>query len=165
MDLTHVEPTALAEIMASDSRDEHWTEADLATILEHQFKAPVVGDLSFIRGISDRTVEAAVAGAEPAITSFGDLLASEAPPLILLELTKEYGKYLSRERAGVLPPEIGTALYYAAIGKGILSGHRISSLSDEQLASGLRWHLELPWLIAPLRSLFLAALERLARPA
>jgi hypothetical protein len=84
------------------------------------------------------------AGAEDG--SFAAVIFCSRPRRDLLLCVKQYAKTLGPGPA-LLPKEIAMVLYLGAIAAARLRlGERISTLSDESLASGIKWALEQEWL-------------------
>ena len=129
-----------------------WRAQDLPAILRHQLDAPLE-DLEV--GNEDAPTAAATpsaaggAGSEPA--TFGELLLHPRPPQELLELVKEWAKAAKSPPDGdgrefVVPPEVATVLYFAAIAAALARlGTRITSLDDTAVAKGVKWALDQPW--------------------
>lgn len=151
-----LDPRNIARMMqiAADGGGPLWEHAELAAILQHQLTCPVRFDLESLG------TEIAAQAAELAesrglvLKSIGDLLAHPAPTLELLRLLKAYARTCRSHPDSLLPPEVATALYYAAIVAARLRcGERISDLDDGTIRHGLEWLLEQPWLEESLRSL------------
>jgi hypothetical protein len=147
-------PKSLARLL--EPEDEHrgrWGARDLADVLRHQMQAPLL----FGAGGGGSDVEADDAAGEflGPLRNFGDLFSHPRPPLSVLRLTKEFGKADDWGDGGVMPTEVGTVLYYAAIVVALLRhGERISRLTDAQLLQGINWALRQPWLDESTRKLF-----------
>jgi hypothetical protein len=135
--------------------------ADRAVILRHQLAAPLGEELSSpICGAAGRADP--LVNLDPSLKTFADLLHHESPPLDLLKRTKEFAKSC-RADPDLLPPEVATLLYYAAIVVARLRhDQRITELDDEKLRKGVEWAIEQAWLDQPTRTLFREGLERLS---
>jgi hypothetical protein len=125
---------------------------ELGQVLLHQLSAPLLFDLSSVD--ASETVLSVTKDKSDQPASFEELFRHPHPPRELLLLVKEFAKTSDQCENSPLPPEIATVLYYAAILSARLRlGERISTLSDESLANGLRWALAQDWL-GPIRDLF-----------
>jgi hypothetical protein len=92
-----------------------------------------------------------------------DLFRHADPGVELLALVKDYAKALRADPEGVLPPEVASVVYYAAIAAALARyGERISDLDDHQLRAGLGWVVARPWVVDELRTLAQAAAEKLS---
>jgi hypothetical protein len=126
--------------------------ADLAVILRHQLAAPLAEELaSPVCGAASREEPLNLDGS---IKTFADLLHAADPPLDLLRRTKELAKSC-RANPEMLPPEVATLFYYAAILVARQRhGQRITQLDDNNLRSGVEWSLQQPWVDQRTKSLF-----------
>ena len=140
-----------------------WRSDELSAVLRHQLAAPLVMDLSTLRGVTAEHVKhlAAGGGADPSIHTFHDLLRHPDPPVELLELTKRFAKLARRTQASIaVPAEVAGVLYFASILVAqTRCGVRISNLSDEQLSEGVQWVLAQVWIDPPTRALFAREVE------
>jgi hypothetical protein len=90
------------------------------------------------------------------LKSFADLFVHPHPPPELLTLVKDFAKAQRVSPAGMLPPEVASVLYYAAIGAARLRlGQRISSLPDAELSEGCSWALDQSWVDARMKEIFI----------
>lgn len=150
----------LADLIALDPEaPEPWSEEDLAAMWRHQLAAPLSSDL------------ARIPAAEPAIRNwsiatgiheptFEDLLHHDSPPLELLKAVQRFGKSVGEWQRS-FPGEIAGALYYAAIAVALVNhGARISMLTSEALADGLKWAASLGWMDRHTRDVTRVALRR-----
>lgn len=142
--------------------DRTWAPEESRAIFEHLLQSPVQFDLAGL----DPTLRGKLAQLSEAegitLKSFHDLLAHEHPPLELLALTKEWAKANRESPESGLPPEVAGVLYYACIAAALARlGRRITSLSDDQLRTGLRWASAQSWLGSDLAELFSQAQAKL----
>jgi hypothetical protein len=134
-------------ISATEGPQGDWQHEELGSILRHQMQSRVEFELS----------EAGVmpeAGLEElrGVHSFDDLFHSSAPPLRLLQMTKEFAKAHLSHPDTTLVKEVASVLYYASIALA-LTRHRtrITQLGDTELSQGLEWCLGQPWMEPELR--------------
>jgi hypothetical protein len=159
----HGEPSRLAALLGRAGEGPEWGSDDLASILAHQLRAPLLFDLH--RLASARGGGAAGTPPDPwadaaarQIHSFGDLLDHPTPPRELLLMTKAFAKPADEGGAPALPPEVASVLYFAAIAAALLRlGERITTLDDRAIANGLAWTLSRSWVGPELRTLLGAA--------
>ena len=147
----------LSRLLGLQEADEQgWSENELADILRHQLRAPLLFDLG---KLAPATQDAVWRGAGAGkIESFGDLLHHPSPPLELLSLVKEFGKSAALPQS-VLPREIGTLLYYLSIAAALLKHRRwITRMDTAALYAGLQWGIDQPWADSRSRQLLSEAL-------
>jgi hypothetical protein len=155
---------SLADLMAAGTGTDAarlWRPEELAAIFRHQMGAPVLVDLGgFDPGTAVKlTVLSEAQGL--LLKSFSDLFRHPAPPLELLEVTKEFAKANMDHPESSLPREIAAALYYASIASALVRlDARISQLKDADLRRGLTWAAEQPWISEEARELFHQALAK-----
>jgi len=130
--------TRLASLMrVEDIGDAASLADDLGEILKHQLDADLAVDL-------------------PAIgtrRSLRDVMTDQQPPLDVVLAVKELGKALRTSKEHLLPREVGTVIYLAAVSVARARlGKRISSISDAALHRRLGWALAQPWIDAAVRS-------------
>jgi hypothetical protein len=156
-DLRNSSNESLARILDDDSAtafDDH----DIAPMLAHQLSAPIQFDVELLSGELSRKLidyRAAAAG-KPMPARFADLLFAPHPPIELLDLVKQFAK-ANRSHGDGPMQKIAGVLYYASILAARLrchGGQRISQLSDAELATGVGWALDQPWIDARTRGLF-----------
>lgn len=148
-DFSHVDPVSLADLMDCRSdRQEMWSAAELAAILEHQLAADVQFDLERFDeavGVDLPKMLCSVDG--PPIQSFRDLFEHPQPPIELLDLTRRFAKACRSRGDSPLPAEIATVLYLGSIAAAMTKHeHRLTSLCDEALCSGFDWALDQDWM-------------------
>ena len=143
-----------------------WRDDELGAILRHQLSAPLQVDLiNLERGLAVKVRNLAESQGLT-LKSFGDLLAHPHPPVELLKITKDFAKACRLSPHGPLPREIASVLYFASIAAALVRcRRRITSLTNEALADGLRWVLARPWLDAPIRTLVEESLQLLKTQA
>jgi hypothetical protein len=153
-DLDQRKPSELAQALSIDpSTPEILSSDELGAVLRHLLETPVSIDLA--------------AAGEPAAdvgdsVTFGQLLASDRPSPGLLQRAQRFAKACKSNPQGPLPPEVATVLYFAAIVKAQhVLGQRTSSLSDSDLAAGVRWVLERAWVPTSVRELLDAGMQQL----
>jgi hypothetical protein len=92
------------------------------------------------------------------LKSFADLFHHPAPPVELLELTKDFAKANMDHAQSSLPSEVAAALYYTSIAAALVRlGARISRLPEGELRRGLLWTGEQAWLDEETKQLLLQA--------
>lgn len=153
-DILRGEPRSLARFFSLDDEPHsRWTSAELSSILRHQLRSPLLFDLRGIIGDADDGRSDDSLKSE--IRSFADLLSHPDPPIALLRLTKEFANASDARVAEPLPREIATVLYFASIVAALLRHElRISSLTANELQSGVNWSIRQPWLDTETRALF-----------
>jgi hypothetical protein len=136
---SRTDPASLARMLELD--ESAWAkeapEPEMAAMLAHQLAAPISADLKLS---AEQIREATQFG------TIGDLLDHAAPPVWLLEETKQFAK---RNRAHGDPSvrQISTVLYYDAIAAALLRcKSRITDLTDDQLREGFTWAKQQSWL-------------------
>jgi hypothetical protein len=98
--------------------------------MRHQLDSPLALDLP---------------GAQPGDGTFSQLLFAARPRRELLLRVKQFAKSAAER----LPREIAMAIYLCALAAARLRlgpGERISTLSDDLFARGIKWALEQEWL-------------------
>jgi hypothetical protein len=131
-----------------------WGDDELGALLRHQMTAPMQVDLiNLERGLALKVRNLAESQGLT-LKSFGDLLAHPNPPVELLKITKDFAKACRLSPHSPVPHEIASVLYFASIAAAMVRcRRRITGLTNDALAEGLRWVLSRPWLDAPTRSL------------
>jgi hypothetical protein len=155
--LDNTEPSRLASIVDLDpSAERLWKPQELAALLRHQLAVPVpLEQWERAQAPSDKPTGSA-------IRSFGDLLNHPIPPIELLVMLKDFAKANAGHPDSALPSEVAKVLYYLAISVALLRhNHRITSMSDADLGSSLRWAIGLPWIGPQQQSLLKQAMARL----
>ena len=143
--------------------DRTWSDDELASVLRHQLSASLRSDL--FETYSDESVATDSISEHRAFVegSYRDLLSHVDPPVALLRVVKDWAKACRSRDKGLIPTDIATVLYYAAIAAGrVRLGENISSMSDKSLKKGFGWALSRPWLDGHLRALFSASIADLA---
>jgi hypothetical protein len=162
-DLHHSNSRQLAAVLSlATDEDIAWPADDLGAVLRHQLSAPLEIDAG---NMDEAAVLRLVAGRRGLLVrSYGELLLHQRPPLPLLRAVKSFAKRCRLARRGALPREVATVLYFAAIVAALSRcGQRISSLSTSALREGVAWVLAQPWVQDPLRGLFEAGRDMLAK--
>jgi hypothetical protein len=153
-DVRESDPRMLARMLDLQSnREGLWEPGELGQILEHQLAASVESDLlGADQGLAEQLrLKCTV---EPPIETFKDLLHHPAPPIELLERTKQYAKASRGHSESPLPDEVASVLYLLSIVVALAKcGRRITKLSDDRLRLSLDWALGQSWLDASTRSL------------
>jgi hypothetical protein len=155
-ELGNSNPLELAKLLMLDT-PLCWSADDLKSILQHELQLPLQAELgSKIDGASSDELQ----------QSFGDLLSSPLPPLPLLRAVKEFAKANRNDPKALIPGELATMLYYAAILAARLRWRaKISELTVTDLLGGVDWALSRRWLASSLAPLFHEARIALGRPS
>ena len=159
-------PKSLAAFLEGSAEQSRlWRPEELGAIFRHQMSAPVLVDLGgYDAGVAVRLKKLSDAQSL-LLKSFSDLFHHRAPPLELLELTKDFAKANMDNSQSTLPNEVAAALYYTSIAAALVRlDRRISKLGDADLRRGLLWTREQPWLDDPTRQLLLQAAEKIPPP-
>jgi len=160
------QPKSLAALLeASGEGSRLWRPEELGAIFRHQMAAPVLVDLGgYDPGTAARLKRLSEAQSL-LLKSFADLFHHPAPPVELLELTKDFAKANMDHAQSSLPSEVAAALYYTSIAAALVRlGARITRLPEEELRRGLLWTREQAWLDEETKQLLLQAAEKLAPP-
>jgi len=153
----------LAHLLASGGEPSRlWQPEELAAIFRHQLAAPMLVDLGTLEATTAARLRTLTEAQGLLLKSFGDLFHHPAPALELLELVKQFAKANIEHPESGLPGEIASALYYISIAAALVRlNQRITQLPDAELARGLQWTLDQPWLDAATRELLASARQRL----
>jgi hypothetical protein len=160
------QPKSLAALLeASGEESRLWCPEELGAIFRHQLAAPVLVDLGgYDPGTAARLKKLSEAQSL-LLKSFSDLFHHPAPPLELLELTKDFAKANMDHAQSSLPGEVAAALYYTSIAAALVRlDARITRLPDAELRRGLLWTRDQPWLDADTQQLLLQAAAKIAPP-
>ena len=164
MESWDIEKTAsvrLSRLMGDEPAAPEWSEKDLEAILRHQLSVPLERDLgrefvSLDSRLSDLSYPEQFRGLSR--MTFGELLLHPRPPEEALQLVKRFAKARKSDPIPLLPGEVATAIYYAAVVAAELRLNRsISTLRREELRAGVQWAISQGWIVDPLRSLFVEA--------
>jgi hypothetical protein len=162
------QPKSLAALLQSSAEGSRlWRPDELGAIFRHQMSAPILVDLgSYDPGTAARLKKLSEAQSL-VLKSFSDLFHHPAPPLELLELTKDFAKANLDQAESGLPNEVAATLYYTSIAAALVRlGARISQLADADLRRGLSWTRGQPWLDLATQQLLQQAVEKIsATPA
>jgi len=160
--IQHGDPSCLADLLGRASDDApRWLGDDLADIISHQLRAPLLFDLHRIQPEAP-TADPLGRPGGPEIHTLGELFTHTCPPLELLRLTKNFAKTCDLTPDFALPSEVASVLYFAAIAAALVRlGERITALDDRGIADGINWALSQSWIDSTLRSLFELAIDRL----
>jgi len=157
-------PVAGIRTLLDETADEErlWSDEDLRDVLAHQWSAPLGIDLAGLdEGTAGDVALAAMSGGQT-LRSFEDLLEHPDPPLELLELAKEFAKRCLGSPHSAIPQDVARVMYFAGIAAALgHCGRRITSLSDESIANGIRWALAKDWLAQGPRNVLLLGLDAL----
>jgi hypothetical protein len=156
-------PATLSALLAARAeRGRLWRPDELAAIFRHQLSAPVIVDLGgFDPGTAVRLKVVSEAQGL-LLKSFSELFHHPAPPIELLQATKDFAKLNLDHPESCLPGEIAAALYYTSIAAALVRlDARISQLPDADLRRGLLWTREQGWVDEKTRGLLGEALEKL----
>ena len=158
-------PTVLGQLFELGRGDAFdWTSAERGGLLRHQLDLPL-GPRSTSRDGTDRDAKAPD-GWEA--RTYRDLFVAPDPPLERLRFIKSRAKRginaaASDDADGLLPREVATVVYYAALAAARVHGApgstSITQLDDAAFRTGLHWALDLAWVDEPVRGLLTAALR------
>ncbi|MFI5379733.1 MAG: hypothetical protein ACHRHE_10580 [Tepidisphaerales bacterium] len=96
-------------------------------------------DRDLVRVLADQS--------SPPIHSVADLLYHPRPPVDLLWAIKDFAKDRKENPASEIAPEVALTIYYASIAAALTRcGERITSLTDDELGTGLNWVIKQSWL-------------------
>jgi hypothetical protein len=156
-------PKALAALLAArEERGRLWRVDELAAVFRHQMSAPVMVDLGGFDPPTAIRLKTLSEAQGLVLKSFGELFHHTAPPVELLELTKDFAKLNLDHPDSTLPSEIAAALYYASIAVALVRlDTRITQLKDGDLRRGLQWTREQPWTDLETKDLVSKALKKL----
>lgn len=159
-------PKSLARLMeVGVGHPRLWRPDELAAIFRHQMSAPVLVDLGGFDPGTAVKLKTLSEAQGLLLKSFADLFRHPAPPLELLELTKDFAKANLDHPESSLPNEIATALYYTSIATALVRlDKRISQLTDGDLRRGLLWARQQPWIGEEIHALLGCAIEKLSSP-
>ena len=162
-DLTQTSTDGLYRILdLTASPTAHWSDEELATVLDCQLSTPLVDDLPTVIGVDIQAVQRAVLAIEPPIETFGQLFLHPAAALEVLDWVKSFAKRLREHPDEPLPQPVVMVLYYLALSTALICyNQRLTSLTDEAFASGLRWALEQAWIDASYRQILQDAFDKL----
>jgi hypothetical protein len=157
-------PKSLAALMAEGA--EHaglWRPDELGAIFRHQLSAPILVDLGGMDSAAAGRLKLLADAQTLVLKSFSDLLLHPAPPLELLSLAKDFAKANMEHPGSSLPKEVAALLYYASIAAALVRrDERISRLNDAELARGLGWAKDQPWVDKQIQQLLVQALNKLS---
>ena len=148
-ELNLVDPIRIAGLLdANPSPRSAWSPEEIGLILRHQLASPVSDGLGL-------PSPSAPALHDVLLKSAGDVLRDPCPPVEVLDHMRRYAKRQRSDRSSAVPPEVPTAIYYAAITAAMMRrGTRISDLDNAQLRDGLEWLVGQVWLDETTRALF-----------
>ena len=154
-DIFKSRPPWLARMMAVDGGDQGlWQSEELEAMLKHQLSAPLEFDFSYLGREATQRLEALRSAEVPPIATFHDLFHHRAPPVELLQMTKEFAKACRTRSDRLLPNEIAAMLYLLSIVVArTRCGRRITKLEDDALRHSLDWALKQPWIDEATREL------------
>jgi hypothetical protein len=158
------QPKSLAALLqASGERVRLWRPEELGAIFRHQMSAPVLVDLGGYDPGTALRLKRLSDAQSLLLKSFADLFHHPAPPLELLELTKDFAKANMDHAESSLPGEVAAALYYTSIAAALVRlDARISRLPEAELRRGLLWTREQAWLDEDTKQLLLQAAGKIA---
>jgi hypothetical protein len=152
-------PEPLATLLAAgEPPGPLWSPEETAAIFRHQMAAPLVVDLGSAAPAAAQRLEALTSAPDAPFRSFADLLRHPTPAVDLLGLVKDFAKTNADHPESGLPREVATVLYYACIAAALVRlGTRISKLPEADLARGLRWAADQPFVDDESRQLLAGA--------
>jgi hypothetical protein len=159
-------PKSLARLMeVGVGHPRLWRPDELAAIFRHQMSAPVLVDLGGFDPGTAVKLKTLSEAQGLLLKNFADLFRHPAPPLELLELTKDFAKANLDHPESSLPNEIATALYYTSIASALVRlDKRISHLGDDDLRHGLIWAKQQAWIGEEIQGLLASAIEKIPSP-
>ena len=130
----------LAKLFSLDGAKPTWTDEDRRAVLGHQMSAPLLEELREVKG------DVAIPDSRTDLTTFGDLLLGDNPPVHLLRLAKQ----LMKDRAGrsrdLFPKEVAGLLYVVSICAALVKcNENISENDNASLARRVDWALGMQW--------------------
>ncbi|QNN21729.1 hypothetical protein HED60_05410 [Planctomycetales bacterium ZRK34] len=156
MDSDWFNAAALADLLESGRSDKaEWSDNDLTQILEHQLDTTIPAELSPI------LAEGSLASRSRAQSlTFRDLIFTDTVSVQVLKAVKNHFKKLHHSDNHSLPPEISTALYYAAIAAAYVF-HKVEITSAElsSVQSGMAWLCKQSWINSDLHALYTATVS------
>ena len=163
------DPARLAELFEIGNSTDQWSTEEMRDCFEDLLSMPFETAINQLpeqlaSELRSRAAELRIPtiANEARISSFGELFESSNPPLELLTFAKDFGKAIHKHERTIWRPEIGTAVYCAAIGAAwVRSKKRISTLVDEYVVAGFAEALTWPWLTEEIRTLLDKAKESL----
>lgn len=155
LDIHRVKPGRLAQLFDPGlALADCWDASELAAVLRHQLRAPVVFDLGTLGETAQARLQKVFETRRKPGLSFGELLHAPKPSVRLLKLTKQFAKAHRAHPESPLPVEVAAVLYFATILVARLRRRRrISDLHDADLRRGLRWTIRQPWVDEETRNL------------
>ncbi len=157
MDKKRSNPGLISKPFDIDGAPWKWGPDELGDILRHQMQAPLAADLNLhtLRRHNDEMTTLFSPDPCMGTTTFGRLFNDKNPPLNLLRLCKEFARENRFSKGGALPDEVAAVLYYAAIVVALRrTGARITSLTREEVQSGIEWIRTQDWIDPETRSIF-----------
>ena len=160
------QPKSLAALLeASGEQARLWRPEELGAIFRHQMAAPVLVDLGGYDPGTAARLKTLSEAQSLLLKSFSDLFHHPAPPLELLELTKDFAKANMDHAQSSIPNEVAAALYYTSIAAALVRlDARITRLPPADLRRGLLWTREQVWLDPDTKQLLLQAADKIAPP-
>ncbi len=144
----------------ADADHASWSEDDLKAIFGHQWSTPLSVDLGGLDESQADRVKMLATAKGLVLRSFGDLLRHPNPPVALLKLTKEFAKRSLYSPCPAIPHDVARVLYFTSIAAAL--DHckcRISTLSDDDIATGITWALSCEWITDGARRVLRAGLS------
>lgn len=147
----------LQEVLAEERL---WEPEELGAVWRHELEAPILFEWAKLDSDSPARDPSPIPGETSSgapIRSYRDLLHHPTPPLELLIKTKEYAKANETLASRLLPREICTVLYLAAIVVAdVRLNTRIARVTQTKIRSGIEWALAEDWLDDQTKGLFRA---------
>jgi hypothetical protein len=155
-------PGALAALINSGTEGTRlWRPDELAAIFRHQLSAPVFVDLGQLPKGEAARLKCVSDAQGLLLKSFSELFHHPAPPVELLELTKDFAKANMDHPESALPNEVASALYFTSIAAAYVRlGARISKLRDNDLRRGWLWTRDQGWIDEKTKALLNEALSK-----
>ena len=138
----------LARILAQDQPETAlWEPEEMRAMWQHQLRAAMEADLSTLPSAKSNALRNAPEAIAFGQKSFGELLLHSQPPLVLLQLTKDFAKQVLKEAEDPQLKQIAAALYYVSYAAGMTRcGKRLGAMSGHELRGGFEWALARVWI-------------------
>ncbi len=140
---------SLSDLFDLRADDTEWEDGELNDILEHQLSVPLVQEFGESGDQKELNPVGKAEGGDPvdSAQTFQDVFEAPEPDLQCLQRIKVFAQRSRASRGGPLPDDVAAVLYYASILIALIRCEkRITSLSNQELARGVRGLLSRGWL-------------------